>query len=523
MIFTFGNQALDLERRELRRGGSLVALQPQVFDLLVYLLRNRHRVVSKDDLLHTIWGGRAVSDSAFTTRINAVRRALGDNGRMQQLVRTYTGKGFRFVGKVTELPSSDVATKSAPVLGNVASHHVSVGPSIAVMPLSNLSSDAVLNYFADGVAEEIIFALSHIPWLVIMIPRTRSRMLGPGKSRLNAELGAQYLLAGSVRKNAGQLRVTLRLIEAATDVQVWVDQVEGPVTDTLDLQDHIAAMIAGQIEPILLALESGRTLGRAATDLSAYDCYLRAMAMASSARQIPTALALLERTIACDSHYAPALALAANCCMRLSMDQSSSDPAADTRKGADYAHRALQAAPDDPGVLANAARPLAYAGEDIDGAIALMDRALALNPHYARGWYIRGFLKYWAGDLDAGIADIETAIRLSPRHRFGTPLTAIGNALVFAERFSEAVQTLHRAIQEDRSFPPNYRLLAICYAHLGRLDESRAALTALPNTAPLVLASIERSYSAMSRIPEHRQLGLSGLRIAIGEKRIYSH
>ncbi len=305
-------------------------------------------------------------------------------------------------------------------------------------------------------------------------------------------------------------------------MQVWADQVDGALSDTLELQARVATSIAGQIEPIMLTLESGRALGRPATDLSAYDAYLRALAMASSARQVPAALALLEQTIACDSHYAPSLALAANCCMRLSMDQSSNDPAADARKGADYARRALQAAPNDPGVLANAARPLAYAGEDIDGAIALMDHALALNPNFARAWYIRGFLKYWAGDLDVGIADVETAMRLSPRCRFGTPLTAIGNALVFAERFSEAIPRLHRAIHEDPGFPPNYRLLAICYAHLGRLDEARAALTALPDTAPLVLRSLERSYRAMSRIPEHREVGLSGVRLAAGEKKVRS-
>lgn len=522
MIFAFGDHTLDLDRRELRRGAEVVELQPQVFELLTYLLRNRHRVVSKNDLLHAIWGDRAVSDSAFTTRINAVRRALGDDGATQRWVRTYTGKGFRFVGEATELANFDRLTDATLAWCDAVPRPASYdGPSIAVMPLSNLSSDRELNYFADGAVEEITTGLSRISRLtVIADPRRRSRRRTVGGMQVGAGVGAQYLLKGSVRKCGHQLRVAVRVVEAETDVQVWADHVDGTLTDTFGLQDRIAASVAGQIEPVLLALESGRALGRPSTDLSAYDAYLRALGMMSSARQIPAALALLERTIACDSQYAPALALAANCCMRLSMDQSSVDFAADARKGADYARRALQAAPNDPGVLANAARPLAYAGEDIDGAIALMDHALELNPNFARGWYIRGFLKYWAGDLDVGITDVETAMRLSPRCRFGTPLTAIGNALVFAERFNEAIPILHRAIQEDRGFPPNYRLLAICYAHLDRLDEARAALTALPNTAPLVLSSIERSYRAMSRIPEHWELGLSGIRIAAGEKRI---
>lgn len=524
MIFAFGDQILDLDRCELRRGPDVTELQPQVFELLAYLLRNRHRVISKDELLHAIWGGRAVSDSAFTTRINAVRRALGDDGASQRLIRTYTGKGFRFVGEVTELPGFSVPA-SATARGNAAFGSVSSnGPSLAVGPLFNLSSDSELDYFADGTIEEIVTALSRIPRLVVIADvRTRSGRRVRAGMPVGTDLGAQYLLTGSVRASRHRLRVTVRVVEAETGVQLWADQVDGSLTQIFDLQDRVAANVAGQIEPLLMTLESGRALGRPATDLSAYDAYLRALAMASSARQISTALTLLERTIACDSHYAPALALAANCCMRLSMDQTSRNPDADARKGADYARRALQAAPNDPGILANSARPLAYAGEDIGGAIALMDHALMLNPNFARGWYVRGFLNYWAGALDAGIADVETAMRLSPRCRFGTPLTAIGNALVFAERFNEAIPKLHRAIQEDRSFPPNYRLLAICYAHLGRLDEARAALTALPNTAPLALRSLERSYRAMSRIPEHRELGLSGIRIAAGDRSTSAH
>lgn len=519
MIFEFGDHTLDFDRRELRRGADAIRLQPLAFDLLTYLIRHRHRVVSKSDLLHAVWGRRAVSDSAFTTRINAVRQALGDDGATQRLIRTYTGKGFRFVGVVTEIPSPSPTLAAAVQELVCPAPRSSGGTSIAVLPLSNLSCDRELDYVADGTVEDIIIALSRIPWLVIIADTpTKSRRLAAGAAATH-DLGARYLLAGSLRKSGRRLRVTVRLVEAKTGVQLWADYVDGALARTFDLQGRVAACVAGQIEPILQALESGRALDRPATDLSVYDAYLRALATASSARRIPMALALLERAISCDSHYAPALALAANCCMRLSMDQISTDPAADAGKGAEFARRALEAAPDDPGVLANAARPLAYAGEDIKVAIALMDRALALSPHFARGWYVRGFLKYWAGDLDSAIAEVETALRLSPRCRFGTPLTAIANALAFAERFSEAIPKLHLAIQEDPGFPPNYRLLATCYAHLGRLDQARAALARLPKTAPLVLRTVERSYRAMFRMPEHLNLALSGVRLAAGERK----
>lgn len=325
------------------------------------------------------------------------------------------------------------------------------------------------------------------------------------------------------------LRAALRIIAGAFSPMrmcipnggkaLWFEHFDGSLVDAFGLQDRVASSVAGAVEPVLQALESARALRRPLSDLTAYHAYLRAFAMAlTSARQVPAALALLEKALARDPNYGPALGLAANCSMRLSMDQISKNPAADTRKGGDYAWRALQAAPDDPGVLANAARPLAYAGENIGMTIKLMDRALTLNPSFARGWYIRGFLKYWAGDLDGGICEVENALRLSPRGRFGNARTAIANALVFGERFDEAIEKVQLAIQEDPTFPPNHRILAVCYAHLRRLDEARDAIARLPRTAPVVIANLARSYRAMSRIPEHSDLALWGVRLAAGDR-----
>lgn len=517
MIFVFEDEVLDIECRELRRGGNAIRLQPQVFELLAYLVRNRHRVVSKAELLHAVWGGRAVSDSAITTRINAVRRALGDDGTRQRLVRTFTGKGFRFVGAATERTSHCESVREAARDPDFRAAQSSGGPSISVLPLSNLSGDRKLDYFADGTVEDIITALSHIPWLVVITDAATTSGQPDTETAPVRECPARYLITGSLRKNGSRLRVTVRLIEAETGVQLWADNVDGAMAHAFALQDRVAACVIGQIEPVLQDLEADRALHRPATAPSAYTAHLRALAMMSSARQVPAALALLERAIECDTHYAPALALAANCCMRLSMDQISADPAADAGRGADYARRALHAAPDNPGVLANAARPLAYAGEDVKLAIALMNRALKINPNFARGWYIRGFLKYWAGDLDVAIEEVQTAQRLSPRARFGTPLTAISNALVFAERFDEAIPQLQLAIRDDPTFPPNFRLLATCYAHLGQFDRARAALARLPDTAPLVLSAVERSYRAMFRVPEHYDIAISGVRRAAGE------
>jgi adenylate cyclase len=232
----------------------------------------------------------------------------------------------------------------------------------------------------------------------------------------------------------------------------------------------------------------------------------------SSARQIPEALRLLEQAIARDPRYGPALAWAAVCCMRLIIDGRSEDPAADRLKGADFARRALEVAGDDPGILANAAQALAYFGEDIGAMMALVDRALALNTNFARGWHISGMLRFWAGQPDIAIEHLDAALRLSPRARIGMSPFTIGTAHFVSRRFDEAVPQLLLAIQEDPAFPAPYRYLAACYAQMGRLDDAREVIARLRAITPVVIP--DASYL---RNAERRELFLSGLRLAAGE------
>jgi len=238
--------------------------------------------------------------------------------------------------------------------------------------------------------------------------------------RVGRELGVRYVLEGSVRKSGNRVRITAQLIDASTGAHLWADRFDGPLEDVFELQDRVASSVAGVIEPALQAAETARSTGRLTTDLTAYDLYLRAYALVwSSAHQIPDALALLEAAIARDPRYGPALSWAAFCCFRLLLDGRSDDPAADRLKGADFARRALEVAGDDPVTLANAAQALAYFGEDIGAMMALVDRALALNPNFARGWHISGNIRFWAGQPDIAITHAEAALRLSPRARVG--------------------------------------------------------------------------------------------------------
>jgi adenylate cyclase len=221
----------------------------------------------------------------------------------------------------------------------------------------------------------------------------------------------------------------------------------------------------------------------------------------------------MEQAIARDPRYGPALAWAALCCSRLVIDDRSEDREADARKGADFARRALEVAGDDPGVLANAAYALASFGEDIGAMMALVDRALALNPNFAHGWFISGILRVWAGQPDIAIDHAEAALRLSPRARIGTLLLVIGSAHFISRRFDEAVPKLLLVIQEDPSFPVPYRYLAACYAHMGQLDEAREVLARLSAVTPMVAPD-----ASPLRNSEHRELYLSGLRLAASQQ-----
>jgi adenylate cyclase len=388
-------------------------------------------------------------------------------------------------------------------------------PSIAVLPFANISGDPEQEYFVDGMVEEIITALSRIRWLFVIARNSSFTYKGQAVDvkQVGRELGVRYVLEGSVRKAGNRVRITAQLIDTATGTHLWADRFDGSREDVFDLQDKVASSVAGVIEPALQTAETVRSAGRPTNDLTAYDLYLRAYAMLlSSARQIPEALRLMEQAIARDPHYGPALAYAAICCFRQVQDGRSEDPAADRLKGADFARRALEVAGDDPGILANAAYALASFGEDIGAMMALVDRALALNPNYARGWLIKGFLCLLAGEPEAAIAHVETSLRLSPRARTGLASYIIGAAHFISGRFEAAVPKLVLTIQEDPSFPHPYRYLAACYAHLGRIDEAREIVKRLRAITSVVIPDANPL-----RNPEHRELFLSGLRLAAGE------
>ena len=256
MQFSFNGYSLDTDRRELWRGSESIAVEPQVFDLLAYLVQHRDRVVTKDDLLEAVWGGRIVSGSALTTRINAARRALGDTGEAQRLIRTLPRKGVRFIGEVKEqVTSLDFAT-----LQRTA--EFSERPSIVVLPFQNLSDDPELEYFADGLVEEIITALGRIRWLFVIARNSAFTYKGQAidVKRAGRELGLRYVLEGSVRKGGNRLRITAQLIDAATGAHLWANRVDGSLDEALEVQERVASGVAGAIEAMPRAGEHANSL-----------------------------------------------------------------------------------------------------------------------------------------------------------------------------------------------------------------------------------------------------------------------
>jgi TolB-like protein/class 3 adenylate cyclase len=389
-------------------------------------------------------------------------------------------------------------------------------PSIAVLPFQNMSGDPEQEYFADGMVEEIITALSRIRWLFVIA--RNSSFTYKGKSvdvkQVGRQLGVRYVLEGSVRKGGNRVRITAQLIEAETGAHLWADRFDGSLEDVFDLQDKVAVNVAGVIEPALQAAEVRRSAARPTNDLTAYDLYLQALAIfyPITKERLLRALELLEEAIAIDRYCGPALSLAAMCQMRLVRESWAEEPEIASRHGIDLARQALQVAGDDPGILANAAFVLANFGEEIGAMMALVDRALMITPSFSRGWFLSGVLRLWAGQHDLAIEHAETALRLSPRERAGTPLSLIGEAHFFKREFDEAAAKLLLSIQENPGYPHSYRVLAACYVHMGKLDEAHAIVARLRSITPHLVPS-----AAQLRRPADRELFISGLRIAADE------
>src|SRR5258708_18374073 len=274
--FLFENYCLDADRRELACGSELIAIGPKVFDLRLYLVQNRDHVVTGDDLVEAVWRGRIVSESTLTSHVNAVRKAIGDTGKQQRLIRTVARKGLRFVGPVQEeFPPGRTVVAVPDIVAETSGSMLALpdSPSIAVLPFRNLSGDAEQDYFADGVVEDIITALSRIRWLFVIARNSsftyQSRTVD--EKQVGRELGVRYVVEGSVRQSANRVRITGQLIDAERGGHLWAGRYEGPLDDIFALQDRVTESVVGALVQELERAEIERAKRKATENLDAYD------------------------------------------------------------------------------------------------------------------------------------------------------------------------------------------------------------------------------------------------------------
>lgn len=472
-MLLFGDCVLDAERRELKRASGVVSTGPQVFDLLLFLIENRARVVSKDDLLEAVWGGRIVSESTITSHINAARTAIGDSGQEQKFIRTVPRKGFRFVGDVTEASPGAIDRQTALALPDK--------PSIAVLPFVNLSGDAEQDYFADGMVEDIITALSHIRWLFVIARNSSFAYKGRTSDvkQIGRDLGVRYVLEGSVRKAANRVRITGQLIDAETGGHLWAERYEGALDDVFELQDRVTESVVGAIAQELERAEIARAKRKPTESLDAYDYFLRGMARfhAGGQENFDRALANFRKAIDLDPEYASAYGMAAWSLFWRRLNGWSTDLGQDAADGARLARAAVDLGKNDAVALTRGGHALAHFTRDLDAGIDFVDKALVLNPNLASAWFLSAFLRIWRGEPDEAVKRFEHAMRLSPLDTETFRMqTGVAMAHLMAKRFDDARIWAERAFRDVPIFPLSAAVISASCALSDRLDEARRAM-----------------------------------------------
>ena len=514
--FFFGNHKLDTDRRELHRGSTPVAVEPQVFDLLMYLVENRDRVVSKDDLIASVWRGRNVSDSTLSSRMNAARRAIGDNGEEQRLIRTIPRRGVRFVGEMsTEPVHSEPANVLAPATRSPSLR--TDRPAIAVLPFVNVSGEPNQDYFADGISEDIITALSKVRWFFVIARNSSFAYKGEpvNTKRIGEELGVNYLIEGSVRKVGDRVRITAQLNDTAIGNQLWSERYDRQLADVFDVQDEITDAVVTAIEPQIYAAENFRARRKAPENLDAWGLVMRALShyWRVTREDNLKAQALLEQAIAIDPNYAQALAvLAVSHTFGAHMGWEDVPTAVSIAERTGLA--AVQADSEDPWAHLALATAHVYLRR-FEDSLADFELALRLNPNFAlaQGYYGLGLA--YVGRWQEGSEAARHALRLSPRDPFSAIYNGVAAYAEFVGRnYNEAMRLAREAIRQRADFVSAYRLLAAAAAMAGDNDLAKAMIEEVRRVQPdITLAWMARQMPVNETQRERyvEALGRAGL------------
>ena len=494
VIYEFANYSLDLARRELRCDGQSIHVEPQTLDVLQFLLVNRERVVSKDDLIAAVWKGRIVSESTLSSSITTVRKAVGDSSEAQRFIRTIPRKGFRFIGEVIQR-RNDHALFDSPSAHPRAKPGLALPdkPSIAVLAFKNLNNDVAQEYFVDGVVEDITTALSQFSQLFVVARSSSFTYKGHNVDvkQIGRELGVRYVLEGSIRKIAGHVRITVQLVNSLTAVHLWATHFDGALDQVFDLQDQVTSGVVGVIAPKIERAEIQRAKRKPPGSLDAYDYYLHGLANSyqDTKEANDQALQFFGKAIELDPDFAAAYGMAALCFVERSLKRWTVDPQKEAAEAARLASRAAAMGRNDAVALSAAGMALGLVVRDLGQAVGLLDRSLSLNPNLAASWVRSAWVRLFLGQFDLAIEHASRAIRLSPLDPLLVGMqTAIAFAHFCAGRYEQAATWSERAVTEQPNFAPAIRALIASNASLGRMDDATKALTRLKeiNSVPRI-------------------------------------
>jgi len=503
MLYIFEGYALDTDRRELRRGDAAVALQPQVFDLLEYLIRNRDRVVDKDDLLASVWGGRIVSESTLTSRINAARTAIGDTGEDQRLIRTLRHKGFRFIGAVREEQESAIASGRADAVAPMRELPLPERPSIAVLPFANMSGDPEQEYFADGITEDIITALSKWRWFFVIARNSSFTYKGRSVDvrQIGRELGVRYLLEGSIRKTGNRIRLSAQLIEVTNGVHLWAERFDRELTDVFAIQDELTQRVAAAIGPALSRIETERAKHKTPEQMAAWDHYLRGMWYFHQFGKDMSAEALtsFKRAIELDESLADAHTGIARTLLSRTMYRAFAERRARMSQVLKAAKDALSL--DGENVGAFYALSLASShNDDVEAGFQFAQRAVELNDNFAPAYFALAVANLYLGRSDDSLVAIDRALRLSPSDpQAFVWYSTKASALYLLRRYADAVESARQSLRLNR-YHTALRVLAASYAQLDTIDKAREVMRELMATeyADKTIAAVIKPFQRVA-------------------------
>jgi TolB-like protein/Flp pilus assembly protein TadD len=512
MVYRFDEYELDMGRVELRASGRPVSVEPQVFSLLAYLVRNCDRMVSKDELHEKIWDGRIVSDAALSSRIRSARRAIGDDGRAQRLIRTVHSNGFRFVEKVT---TGDKAAPTPTPLSPAATPSGMQRPTIAVLPFANHSGDAAQEYFSDAITADIIAALSRHRWLDVLARNTAFGLKGGAVDvrQLASELGVTYVVEGAVQRGENRIRVTAQLVDALNGTTKWSERYDRNVEDVFAVQDEITETLVARLEPEIGFAERRKVVRSGSRDLAAWESFHLGLShlFKFTAADNLEAQRLLQRSRELDSAFGEAQAWWAYSVI-LGMVYSDTEPSTALLNQALAAtKRALEL--DDQNATFHALKGrVQLARGEYEQAIAANGQAIALNSTLAAAHCGLADSLAYEGRYDEAMTRFEKALALSPNDPQRWAFLTYGAlALIFRREFDTALDWLTRAsiLLNCQYWTAAHRVVAL--AHLGRVAEARRAAKQLQAEKPGFTCAFAKRKLFYIKRPEQLELYLKGL------------